>query len=103
MPRADISKEVEKSFKKITNNDWKTAKEGIDELEALLTANSNRISPNGLIDLVGILKNKLAVSNKSLSRGFIAYVGKLADAMGSSFKNYFKTLLTPLANNLSDK
>lgn len=62
---------MDNSLKKITNNDWKLAKEGIDELEGLLTSNNNRISPNGLGELINVLKSKLAISNKSLSRGFI--------------------------------
>ena len=78
-------------------------KEGIDELESILVNNHNRISSNGLSDFMGLLKNKLTVSNKSLSRLFITFIGKLAEAMGSGFKTYYKTIITHLANNLSDK
>ena len=103
LPRADISKEAEKIIKSLGNTDWRVRKEGLDQLEALLTANKNRISPNGLQDLIVALKTRLTDSNKALARGTINFVGRLTGALGKDIQRYSKTLIPPLISNLSDK
>ena len=103
LPRADISKESEKLLKKLSDGDWKIRKEGLDALEQLLISSNNRILPNGLHDLVGALKVRLSDPNKSLVRGFIAFVGKFATALGPNTKIFTKVLLPSLINTLSDK
>jgi len=103
MPRADISKDVEKNLRKLLDNDWKVRKECLDTLDTIVTLTGCRILPNGLNELVGILKSRLSDNNKSLAKSFISFIGKLATSLGPDAKVYAKTLLPELIKNLSDK
>jgi len=103
LPRVDISRDVEKLYKKLTDNDWKVRKEGLDALDGLVTAANNRILPNGLYDLVAILKTRLNENNKSQAKSFISFVGKFATALGPGAKVHAKVLVPELIKNLSDK
>jgi len=103
MPRADISKDVEKNLRKLLDNDWKVRKEGLDNLDTIVTLTGCRILPNGLNELVGILKSRLSDNNKSQAKSFISFIGKLATSLGPDAKVYTKVLLPELIKNLSDK
>ena len=103
LPRADISKDADKIIKTLSNSDWKVRKEGLEQLEQLLTSNNNRISPNGLHDLVNALKARLSDPNKALVRSFIGFVAKFTGALGKDIHRYSKTLIIPLISCLSDK
>jgi len=103
LPRADISRDVEKLYKKLTDNDWKVRKEGLDALDGLVNQANGRILPNGLYDLVAILKTRLNENNKSQAKSFISFVGKFATALGPGAKVHAKVLVPELIRNLSDK
>ena len=62
-----------------------------------------RILPNRLGELVGLLKVKIADSNKSVSKGFLEFVGDFAIALGNAAKTYALMLLKPILRWLSEK
>ena len=103
LPRADISNEVNKVIKKLNDPDWKVRREGIDNLDSILANSNYRVSMNGLLDLISVLKARLIEKNKNLSKGFILFTGKLAESVGKDIRPHAKTLLIPLMSNLSDK
>lgn len=105
LPRADVSKEMggQKLVAMINDNNWKKRKEAVDKMDAILDKANMRILPNGLSEVVGLLKVKMADSNKSVSKAFIQFVGKLAEALGSAAKQYAPMLIKPLLRCLSEK
>ncbi len=70
-PRADISKDIPPILKQLEDANWLVRKSGLESLQALLAQHQNRISLNGLHDLVAALKGKMNESNKGLARSFI--------------------------------
>lgn len=64
LPRADISNQLQSVLKKMADVQWNKRKEGIEELDKLLTHNNNRIQINGLNDLINMLKQRLSDNNK---------------------------------------
>ena len=103
LPRADISRDAEKILKKLNDGDWKVRKEGLDALEGVISANNNRILPNGLQELTTTLKNRLSDNNKGFLKSCLHFVGKFASALGPNVRVYAKTLIVELVKNLSDK
>jgi len=105
IPRTDVSKELagQKLLAMINDNNWKKRKEAVDKMESILEKANMRILPDGLSELVGLLKVKMADSNKSVSKGFIQFVGKFAEALGSGAKQYAPMLIKPLLACLSEK
>lgn len=103
MPRADISKDVEKVVKKLQDGAWKTRKEGLEDLEKLVQAAGGRIKVDGLSDLFATLKNNLREANPANLRAFIAFSGKFAEACGRDLRPHSKVLLVPLIANLANK
>jgi len=71
-------------------------KEAVDKMNAVLEKANMRILPNGLSEIVGLIKVKMADSNKAVSKGFLEFVGKLATALGPAAKQYAPMLLKPL-------
>jgi cytoskeleton-associated protein 5 len=105
IPRSDVSKELgnQKLLNMVNDDNWKKRKEAIDKMNGVLEKSNMRILPNGLSELVGLLKVKLADSNKSCQKGFLEFVGKLAVALGSAAKAYSSMLVKPLLRCLSEK
>lgn len=98
IPRADVSKDLggQKLLALINDDNWKKRKEAVDKMNAILEKSNMRILPNGLSELVGLLKVKMGDSNKSVSKGFIEFVGKFATALGPAAKTYAPMLVKPL-------
>lgn len=88
---------------KLTNNDWKIRKEGLENLEELLKVNQYRIKCDGLLDFWPILKARIIDSNKSIVRGFVPFTAKFFEAAGKDIKMHAKDLVRALIQNLSDK
>ena len=105
IPRADVSKELgnQKLIALINDDNWKHRKEAVDKMNDVLKKSNMRILPNGLGELVGLLKVKMADSNKSVSKGFLEFVGDFAIALGGAAKNYAPMLLKPMLRWLSEK
>lgn len=72
-PRVDISADVNKIIKKITDSNWKVRKEGLDSVECIIrTATaSGRISLSGLQELFSSLKARLGDCNKVIKHTII--------------------------------
>lgn len=66
-------------LKKLGDNNWKERKDALEELEKVLTANNSRIKLDGLYDLIAALKPRLADSNKTLVKGFLAFIGRFCE------------------------
>lgn len=105
IPRQDVSKDFggQKLISLINDDNWKKRKEAVDKMNAALEKANMRILPNGLSEVVGLLKVKMADSNKSVSKGFLEIVGKLAIALGPTAKQYAPMLIKPLFRCLSEK
>ncbi|CAD8120601.1 unnamed protein product [Paramecium sonneborni] len=103
LPRTDISNQLQSVLKKMADVQWNKRKEGIEELEKILTHNNNRIQINGLNDLINMLKQRLNDNNKQLVRPIVQIVGRVAEACGKDFKSSGKQLIQPLISILSDK
>jgi cytoskeleton-associated protein 5 len=105
LPRTDVGKELggQKLVTMINDKQWKKRKEAVDKMDAILEKANCRILPNGLSEVVGLLKVKMADSNKSVSKAFIQFVGKFAEALGPGAKQYAPMLIKPLLRCLSEK
>ena len=105
IPRADVSKELggQKLINLINSDAWKKRKEAVDKMNAVLVKSNMRILPNGLSELVGLLKVKMGDSNKSVSKGFLEFVGNFATALGPAAKQYAPMLIKPLLRCISEK
>ena len=102
--RVDISKQITpKLLKEINDGKWNEKKEAIEAIQKIITNANNKILPNGLKDLVTMIKNKLSDGNKNLVRLIIQLLGQLAEALGQGMKMYTKTLGIPLLSTLADK
>ena len=105
LPRADVSKELsgQKLLNMINDDNWKKRKEAVDKMEAALVKANMRILPNGLSEVVGLLKVKMGDSNKSVSRAFLQFVGNFGFSLGPAAKQYAPMLVKPLLRCLSEK
>ena len=100
--RVDISKQITpKLLKEINDGKWNEKKEAIEAIQKIITNANNKILPNGLKDLVTMIKNKLSDGNKNLVRLIIQLLGQLAEALGQGMKMYTKTLGIPLLSTLA--
>lgn len=104
MPRQDISKQLtSKLVGQYDHKDWKVRKKLSDEVEAILKEAGNRIEPNGLNDLMEVMKKAMKDPNKAVVRAYVALSGLLAEAVGSPINKYRKKCFVPMLANLSDK
>jgi len=104
IPRIDISSQItEKLLEKIQSSTIKIRQGAKDELFEILKNANNRIQSSGLSNLTNCIKNRMNEPCKTLLKHFITFIGELAIATGSGFKQYAKILLAPLISNLGDK
>lgn len=91
----------------LRDKNWKTKKQGLDQLEATFTTNLQRvkISNSTLIDLVGAIRICLTDNNKNIVRNFTSLVAKVCLALDAKDTKggHLKALLQSLYQNLSDK
>lgn len=88
---------------KISDQNWKVRKEGLDEVENILDNCSTKIQPSGLESLVKALVGRIVDSNKSIARQALLLSSKLAKALGPDSKVFAKQLLPGIINSLADK
>ncbi|CAH1762423.1 9128_t:CDS:10 [Entrophospora sp. SA101] len=101
-PKVDIGALFSsKTIADCSDDKWKTRKEGLEQILAIVEANK-RIKPN-LGDLVPILKVRLADNNKSIQMMSLDICGKLATAMGKPFERHVKILVSPVTAILTDQ
>ncbi|KAG0164625.1 Microtubule-associated protein, microtubule dynamics during spindle orientation [Apophysomyces sp. BC1034] len=100
-PRADISGQLNKTSSQCNDSNWKVRKEGLDKVLTIINDANKRIKPT-LGDFPGILKQRLADSNKNLQIVAVEIAGLLAVSMGKPFEKYLKPLAGPVTAVLSD-
>lgn len=102
--REDISKHINpKLVAMFKNNDWKVRKEASEKVEELCKASNMRIKPDGLNELMDNMKQRMADPNKAVLKAYVQLLGVLAEALGSSAKQFAKKVLPPMLNGLADK
>ena len=62
-----------------------------------------KILPNGLNELMNLIKKKLTDGNKNIVKMIINLLGQLIEALKHHFKQYSKSIAINLIPNLSDK
>lgn len=62
-----------------------------------------RIEPNGLNELMDVMKKAMKDANKAVVKVFIILLGLLAEAVGLPIGKYQKKCFVPMLSNLSDK
>tara|TARA_B100000780_G_C20977963_1_gene390667 strand:- start:287 stop:751 length:465 start_codon:yes stop_codon:yes gene_type:complete len=104
MPRQDISKQLTaKLLGQYEHKDWKVRKKLSDEVEAILKEAGHRIEPNGINDLMDVMKKAMKDPNKAVVRAYVALLGQLAEAVGAPINKFRKKCFVPMLSGLSDK
>lgn len=62
-----------------------------------------RIEPNGVNEMMEVMKKAMKDANKAVVKVFIILLGLLADAMEGPISKYQKKCFVPMLSNLSDK
>ncbi|KAG1659479.1 hypothetical protein FOA52_005506 [Chlamydomonas sp. UWO 241] len=103
LPRQDVSGELSSAalLTNLGSSNWKDRKQGLDDVEQILTSAGSRISPS-LGDLVPALKARLGDSNKNLVMQALGLVSKLARAIGRPADRSLRPLLSAALKNASD-
>jgi len=103
LPRQDISGQItSKLLKGLADNDWKTRKATLVELDEMLVKAGKRIEPN-LGDLMPALKLRLSDKNQSVMMHTITLIGDLAKAVGPPIKGEARVVMAALLTNIGDK
>lgn len=100
---SSLSKVPEKIVKCLTNPDWKIRKEGLEQLEQLLSNHKTKISGDVFQELVSVLKARLEDPNKALLKGFIQLIKKLSTEFGKEISQHSRPLIESLTNKLAHK
>jgi len=102
LPRVDISSQMsEELLAKLTNDNSKVRKEGLEDVMGIIAAAHHRIGPKdgGLIE---VLKLRLADNNKVQAKEALNVLSALINAMGSPITRHASKLLPPLLAALAD-
>ena len=101
---SDISKKITPQIlKNISDGKWAEKKEACEQIEKILKESNMKILPNGLKELMNLIKNKLTDGNKNIVRMMINLLGQLIEALKHHFKQWSKNIALNLIPNLSDK
>eukprot|EP01119_Soliformovum_irregulare_P020081 TRINITY_DN6464_c0_g2_i3.p1 TRINITY_DN6464_c0_g2~~TRINITY_DN6464_c0_g2_i3.p1 ORF type:complete len:1712 (-),score=696.34 TRINITY_DN6464_c0_g2_i3:1217-6352(-) len=99
LPREDISGSISsKLVAMLADNNWKTRKEGLDEIDSILVGANKRIESN-LGGLPAALKPRIQDSNMNLAINAMEVLGRIATAMGPSIEKHMKLLIPPAISN----
>ena len=100
----DISKKITPEIlKNIKDGKWTEKKEACDKIEKILKEANMKILPNGLNELMNLIKQKLSDSNKNIVKMIINLLNLLIEALKHNFKQWSKNIALNLIPNLSDK
>ena len=100
----DISKKITKELlKDIDEGKWLEKKEAVEKIEKILVDSNMKILPNGLNELLDLIKSKLSDGNKNLVKILISLLSKLIESLQQNFKNWSKNIALSLIPNLADK
>ena len=101
---SDISKKITPQIlKDISDGKWAEKKDACEQIEKMLNEANMRISPNGLNDLMNLIKKKLTDGNKNIVRMMVNLLTQLIEALKLGFKQWAKYMALNLIPNLSDK
>ena len=101
---SDISKKITPQIiKNISDGKWAEKKEACLQIEKILKESNMKILPNGLNELMNLLKKKLTDGNKNIVKMMINLLGLLIEALKQNFKQWSKEIAINLIPNLSDK
>ena len=100
----DISKKITPQIlKDISDGKWAEKKEACEQIEKILQESKMKILPNGLNDLMNLIKKKLTDGNKNIVRMMVNLLTELIEALKQGFKQWSKYIALNLIPNLSDK
>ena len=101
---SDISKKItQQMLKNISDGKWSEKKEACEQIEKILNESNMKILPNGLNELMNLIKKKLSDGNKNIVKMIINLLGLLIEALKQHFKQWSKNIALNLIPNLSDK
>ena len=77
---SDISKKITPQIlKNIAEGKWSEKKEGCEQIEKILKEANMKILPNGLNELMNLIKKKLTDGNKNIVKMIINLLGQLIE------------------------
>ena len=101
---SDISKKITSQIlKNISEGKWAEKKEACEQIEKILKEANMKILPNGLNELMNLIKKKLTDGNKNIVKMMINSLSLLIEALKHHFKQWSKNIAMNLIPNLSDK
>ena len=101
---SDISKKITSQIlKNISEGKWAEKKEACEQIEKILKESNMKILPNGLNELMNLIKKKLTDGNKNIVKMMINLLSLLIEALKHHFKQWSKNIAMNLIPNLSDK
>jgi cytoskeleton-associated protein 5 len=101
IPRVDLDNMVSSaSIARIGDSNWKERKEGLEEVNAILDANT-RLKPK-LGDLATALKLRCADNNIQVRTLALDAIGKIATNMGRGFEAFVRTFIPAVTQVLAD-
>ena len=101
---SDISKKITPQIlKNISDGKWAEKKDACEQIEKILCDANMKILPNGLNDLMNLIKKKLLDGNKNIVRMMVCLLTQLIEALKQGFKQWSKYMALNLIPNLSDK
>lgn len=101
IPRVDLDKLIPSSIvSKLGDANWKERKEGVEELHAILDANT-RLKPS-VGDIGAALKARYADSNMQVKTLALDALAKIAKGMNRGFEQQVRTFVPPVTLILSD-
>ena len=101
---SDISKKITPQIlKNISDGKWAEKKDACEQIEKILKESNMKILPNGLNELMNLIKKKLTDGNKNIVKMMINLLGQLIEALKHHFKQWSKNIALNLIPNLSDK
>ncbi|KAG6897806.1 hypothetical protein C0992_010882 [Termitomyces sp. T32_za158] len=85
------------------NDAWKTRKEALETLQAILDQGSNKRLKGTMGEIGQILKARLSDQNKAVQTLALDIISRIAIGMGKLFEKHARPLVAPLCTVLSDQ
>lgn len=102
IPRQDISNSITPALiTLLASSNWKERKQGLEDVEGVLSAAGNRITPN-TGELMPALKARIGDSNKNLAVLAMQVFAKICKAMGKPIDRHGRPVLSASVKNIGD-
>lgn len=82
---------------------WKTKKEALEGLQAILDQGSNKRLKSGMGEIGAVLKARVTDSNKAVQSLALDVVARIATGMGKPFEKHARLFVQPVATVLADQ